>query len=235
MTNKKSDFEKYATGHLRINSLAMHDYKKFLTPYAMITPQATMTPYIMEERQMNVAQVDVFSRLMMERIIWLAGPVEDFNATVIQAQLMYLESVSGKKDINIHIDSPGGSVVAGLKLLDIMDYVTCDIQTTNTGMAASMASVILGAGTKGKRQSLKHSKTMLHQSSGGAVGNIQDARIMMKEWEDYNTELFELLGKYCGKPAETVMNDSSRDNWLTAEAAKAYGIIDDIVTKKTSK
>lgn len=224
-----TDFEKYAVGHRGINHLALNDFlNKSYNKTPMI--QATMTPYIMEERQLNVAQVDVFSRLMMERIIWLFGPVEDFNTTVIQAQLMYLESVDSKKDISIHIDSPGGSVVAGLKLLDIMDFVKCDISTVNTGMAASMGSVLLGAGKKGKRRTLRHSKTMIHQSSGGAVGNIQDARIMMEEWEGYNAELFRLLGEFCGKTPEQVITDAERDKWLNADQALAYGIVDEIIT-----
>lgn len=237
MKNKSNkdakEFEKYATKHLGIGSLALHDYKKNMTPYAMMIPNSTMTPYIMEERQMNMAQIDVFSRLMMERIIWMSGVIEDFNATVIQAQIMYLESVDNKKDITLHIDSCGGSVVAGLKLLDMMDYVQCDIRTINTGMAASMASVILGAGKKGKRQSLRNSRTMLHQSSGGAIGNIQDARIMMEEWEKYNKELFVLLGKYCNKKPEQVIRDSERDKWLTSNEAVEYGIIDSLIVPKS--
>ena len=223
------EFEKYATKHMGISSLGMHDYKK------TFETRATMTPYIMEERQMNVAQIDVFSRLMMERIIWLSGPIEDFNSTVIQAQLMFLNSVDENKDISIHVDSPGGSVIAGLKVLDIMDYISCDVCTINTGMAASMGSVILGAGKKGKRSSLKHSKTMIHQSSGGAVGNIQDARIMMEEWEKYNEELFKLLGSYCGKTPKQVMEDASRDKWLTADETEKYGLIDSVIGPKKSK
>jgi len=223
------EFEKYATKHMGISSIGMHDYKK------TFETRSTMTPYIIEERQLNVAQMDVFSRLMMERIIWLSGGIEDFNSTVIQAQLMFLNSVDENKDISIHVDSPGGSVIAGLKVLDIMDYISCDVCTINTGMAASMGSVILGAGTKGKRSSLKHSKTMIHQSSGGAVGNIQDARIMMEEWEKYNKELFDLLGSYCGKSAKQVMEDASRDKWLTATETKDYGLIDSVIGPKKNK
>jgi len=223
------EFQNYATKHMGISSLGMHDYAK------SFDIRGTMTPYIMEERQMNVAQIDVFSRLMMERIIWLSGPIEDFNSTVIQAQLMFLNSVDEHKDISIHVDSPGGSVIAGLKVLDIMDYISCDVCTINTGMAASMGSVILGAGKKGKRSSLKHSKTMIHQSSGGAVGNIQDARIMMEEWEKYNQELFLLLGGYCGKTPKQVMEDASRDKWLTAAETEAYGLIDSVIGPKKNK
>ncbi len=162
--------------------------------------QDSLTPYILEERQMNVTIMDVFSRLMMERIIWVAGGVDDHMSTICQAQLMFLDSLD-HNDITMHIDSPGGSVKSGLSIVDVMDYITSDIRTINTGMAASMGSVLLGAGTKGKRGSLRFSQTMLHQSSGGAGGNIQDARITFQEWEKVNNILFELLGEYCGKTA----------------------------------
>lgn len=191
----------------------------------------SLTPYILEERQMNVTIMDVFSRLMMERIIWVAGEVNDHMSTIVQAQLMFLDSLD-HNDITMHIDSPGGSVKSGLSMVDVMDYITSDIRTINTGMAASMGSVLLGAGTKGKRGSLRFSRTMLHQSSGGAVGNIQDAEISMKEWKKLNDILFELLGEYCGKSAEQVKNDASRDLWLDSQQALEYGIIDEIVKKK---
>ena len=193
--------------------------------------QNSMTPYVLEERQMNVTQMDVFSRLMLERIIWVAGEVNDQMSTIVQAQLMFLDSLDST-DITMHIDSPGGSVKSGLSMVDVMDYIGSDIRTINTGMAASMGSVLLGAGTKGKRGSLRFSRTMLHQSSGGAGGNIQDARITMIEWEKINNTLFELLGGYCGKDTETVKNDASRDLWLGSDEALAYGIIDEIVKKK---
>ena len=191
----------------------------------------SLTPYILEERTLNVTVMDVFSRLMMERIIWVAGGVDDHMSTIVQAQLMFLDSIDSN-DITMHIDSPGGSVKSGLSMVDVMDYIKSDIRTINTGMAASMGSVLLGAGTKGKRGSLRFSQTMLHNSSGGAVGNIQDARISMKEWEKVNNILFTLLGGYCGKSAEQVENDASRDLWLDAEQALSYGIIDEIVGKK---
>jgi ATP-dependent Clp protease protease subunit len=152
-------------------------------------------------------------------------------STVVQAQLMYLDSTDNL-DITMHVDSPGGSVKSGLSMVDVMDYIKCDIRTVNTGMAASMGSVLLGAGTKGKRSSLRFSKTMLHQSSGGAGGNIQDARINFIEWEKTNKILFELLGSYCGKSAEEVTQDATRDFWLSAEEAVAYGIIDEVVLPK---
>jgi ATP-dependent Clp protease protease subunit len=191
----------------------------------------SLTPYILEERTLNVTVMDVFSRLMMERIIWVAGGVDDHMSTIVQAQLMFLDSIDSN-DITMHIDSPGGSVKSGLSMVDVMDYIKSDIRTINTGMAASMGSVLLGAGTKGKRGSLRFSQTMLHQSSGGAVGNIQDAEISMIEWRKVNNILFELVGGYCGKSAEQVKNDASRDLWLDAEQALSYGIIDEIVGKK---
>jgi ATP-dependent Clp protease protease subunit len=223
MTPKElNNFGLYAKDH-GISSLDLHRFNANV--------ENSMTPYILEERQMNVTVMDVFSRLMMERIIWVAGPVDDRMSTVVQAQLMFLDSLDNN-DITMHIDSPGGSVKSGLSMVDVMDYIKSDIRTINTGMAASMGSVLLGAGTKGKRGSLRFSRTMLHQSSGGAGGNIQDARITFAEWEKINDTLFELLGGYCGKDAETVKNDASRDLWLGADEALAYGIIDEIVKRK---
>jgi ATP-dependent Clp protease protease subunit len=206
-----------------IGSMNLHYFNKNL--------ENSLTPYILEERNLNVTVMDVFSRLMMERIIWVAGEVNDHMSTIVQAQLMFLDSLDNN-DITMHIDSPGGSVKSGLSMVDVMEYIKSDIRTINTGMAASMGSVLLGAGTKGKRGSLRFSRTMLHQSSGGAGGNIQDARITMSEWEKINNTLFELLGGYCNKPAEVVMNDASRDLWLSSEEALNYGIIDEIVIRK---
>tara|TARA_Y100000593_G_C4247260_1_gene305346 strand:- start:284 stop:988 length:705 start_codon:yes stop_codon:yes gene_type:complete len=190
--------------------------------------KASMTPYILEEREMRVTQMDIFSRLMMDRLLWVAGPVNDNMSTVIQAQLMFLSNNSGE-DITMHIDSPGGSVKSGLSMVDVMDYINNDIRTINTGMAASMGSVLLGAGTKGKRMSLRFSRTMLHQSSGGFRGNIQDAEIDWAEWQKINDVLFELLGSYCNKTAKQVKKDASRDLWLGAKESLAYGIIDEII------
>lgn len=193
--------------------------------------QNSMTPYILEERQLNVTQMDVFSRLMMERILWAAGIVDDNMSVIMQAQLMFLDSIE-ERDITIHVDSPGGSVKSGLSIVDVMDYIKSDIRTINTGMAASMGSILLGAGTKGKRSSLRFSKTMLHQSSGNASGVLMDAEISMNEWKKTNDILFNLLGEYCGKTAEQVKKDTNRDFWLTAEESLEYGIIDKIITKK---
>ena len=197
----------------------------------MYNIKSSMTPMVIEEREMRAVSMSVFDRLMMERIIWCAGPVNDRMSTIVQAQLMFLDSI-GTEDITMHIDSPGGSVKSGLSIVDVMDYIKCDIRTINTGMAASMGSILLGAGTKGKRCSLKFSKTMLHQSSGGAGGNIQDARISMIEWEKTNKLLFKLLGNYCDKPVDVVMKDSTRDLWLSSDEALEYGIIDEIISKK---
>jgi ATP-dependent Clp protease protease subunit len=168
------DFRKYAMSEHNLSSMNLHYFENQI--------EDSMTPYILEEREMRVTQMDIFSRLMRERLLWVAGPVNDRMSTVVQAQLMYLDSTDNL-DITMHVDSPGGSVKSGLSMVDVMDYIKCDIRTVNTGMAASMGSVLLGAGTKGKRSSLRFSKTMLHQSSGGAGGNIQDARINFIEWE----------------------------------------------------
>lgn len=221
--NISRDFEKYAMSDHGVSSLSMDYYKKQI--------QGSMTPYILEERELRATQLDIFSRLMMDRLLWVAGPVNDRMSTVVQAQLMFLDSV-GADDITMHVDSPGGSVKSGLSMIDVMEYVKCDIRTINTGMAASMGSVLLGAGTKGKRCSLRHSRTMLHQSSGGFSGNIQDAEIDWKEWQKINEELFVLLGEYCDKTAEQVKEDAKRDFWLTSQEALEYGIIDEVITRK---
>lgn len=219
----ETEFQNYYVNHLGKGSLDLHYYESQI--------ESSMTPYILEEREMRVTQMDIFSRLMRDRLLWVAGPVNDRMSTVVQAQLMFLDS-SDKTDITMHIDSPGGSVKSGLSMVDVMQFISCDIRTVNTGMAASMGSVLLGAGTKGKRSSLRFSKTMLHQTSGGAGGNIQDARINFEEWEKVNKILFELLGEFCNKTPEQVMKDSTRDFWLTATEALEYGIIDEVVKTK---
>jgi ATP-dependent Clp protease protease subunit len=217
------EFQKYAMSEHGVSSLKLDYYAKQV--------ESSMTPYILEEREMRVTQMDIFSRLMRDRILWVAGPVNDYMSTIVQAQLMFLDSVD-TTDITMHIDSPGGSVKSGLSMVDVMDYIRPDIRTVNTGMAASMGSILLGAGTKGKRSSLRHSTTMLHQSSGGFSGNIQDAEVDWAEWQKVNHELFVLLGKYCGKKPEQVKKDATRDFWLSAEEAVKYGIIDEIIIKK---
>jgi ATP-dependent Clp protease protease subunit len=231
MYNQADDFMNWATKHLGISSLQLEAWRRLQdTLYSNSTlVQASVTPNIVEERQLNVAVMDVFSRLLMDRIIWVAGPVDDRMSIVVQAQLMFLSQYDKTRTITMHIDSPGGSVKAGLSMVDVMEYIPNPIETINTGMAASMGSVLLGAGTKGMRSSLRHSRTMLHQSSGGAGGNIQDARISFEEWEKLNTELFNLLGGYCDKRPKQVMKDASRDLWLSAEDALEYGIIDEVI------
>ena len=215
---KDKEFERFAKSEYNVSSSNLDLYNK----------QASLTPYILEEREMRMTQMDIFSRLMVDRLLWVAGPVNDNMSTIVQALLMFLSStVAGY--ITMHIDSPGGSVKSGLSMVDVMEYIPCDIKTVNTGMAASMGSVLLGAGTKGKRSSLRHSQTMLHQSSGGFRGNIQDAEIDWKEWQKLNEELFVLLGSYCGKKPEQVKEDAQRDFWLNAEEAIKYGIIDEII------
>jgi|TARA_B110000037_G_scaffold110228_1_gene127453 ATP-dependent Clp protease protease subunit len=222
--NYGKDFEKYAMSDHNVSSLNMHYHKQQL--------ENSMTPYILEEREMRVTQMDIFSRLMADRLLWVAGSVNDQMSTIVQAQLMFLSNTA-HDDITMHIDSPGGSVKSGLSMVDVMEYIPCDIRTVNTGIAASMGSVLLGAGKKGKRASLRHSTTMLHQSSGGFSGNIQDAKVDWAEWQKVNEELFVLLGSYCDKTAEQVKNDATRDFWLNAEEAKKYGIIDEIIKPQT--
>lgn len=221
--NINNDFKNYYTKHLGKGSLDLHFYNQQI--------ESSMTPYILEEREMRATQIDIFSRLMRDRIIWVAGGVDDRMSTIVQAQLMFLDN-SDKTDITMHIDSPGGSVKSGLSMVDVMNYISCDIRTVNTGMAASMGSILLGAGTKGKRSTLRFSRTMLHQSSGGFGGNIQDAEISMKEWQKLNDILFTLLGEYCSKDPEQVKKDASRDLWLDSQEALEYGIVDEIVKTK---
>ena len=217
------DFRKYAMSDFNMSSSQMD--------YAGLQIESSLTPYILEEREMRATQIDIFSRLMRDRLLWVAGPVNDHMSTMVQAQLMYLDSVDNMP-ITMHIDSPGGSVKSGLSMVDVMHYIKSDIVTVNTGMAASMGSILLGAGTKGKRSSLRFSRTMLHQSSGGAVGNIQDAEITMNEWKKLNDILFGLLGEFCDKDPEQVKQDASRDLWLSSQDALEYGIIDEIVMSK---
>jgi len=224
--NHGKEFERYAMLDKGISSMNVHYYKNQI--------ESSMTPYILEERQLRATQMDIFSRLMMDRLLWVAGPVNDNMSTIVQAQLMFLDSTDDR-DITMHIDSPGGSVKSGLSMVDVMEWIKSDIKTVNTGMAASMGSVLLGAGTKGKRSSLRHSTTMLHQSSGGFSGNIQDAEIDWAEWQKVNKELFNLLGSYCDKKPEQVMADATRDLWLNAEEALKYGIIDEIINPVKSK
>lgn len=232
-----SEFKNYAIKHMGISGMQFHYWDKLQENlYNNVNvfggASNSLTPYILEERELRVTQMDIFSRLMMDRILWLAGPVNDQMSTVVQAQLMFLANLDPSKDITMHIDTPGGSVKSGLSIVDVMDFITPDIITINTGMAASMGSILLGAGTKGKRFMFPNSKVMLHQVSTGASGNIQDIEISIAEGKKCNAILFDLLGKYTNKDPKQVLSDATRDLWLDAEEAKAYGIIDSIITKK---
>ena len=230
--NLSNEFRDYAIKHMGVSSMEFYQWEQMQE--RLYGPQASLTPYILEERELRATQMDIFSRLMMDRIIWLAGPVNDRMSTVVQAQLMFLDNLE-VKDITLHVDSPGGSVKSGLSIVDVMNYISSDLVTINTGMAASMGSILLGAGTKGKRYSLAHSRVMLHQVSTGASGNIQDIEISIAEGKKYNAELFRLLGEYTDKDPAQVLADTNRDMWLNADEAKAYGIIDGIIIKKLKK
>lgn len=229
------EFKEYAVKHMGISSMQLYYWDKIQeTLYNNSTVVGSLTPMILEERELRVTQLSVFDRLMMDRIIWLAGPVNDRMSTVVQAQLMFLDNLE-VKDITLHIDTPGGSVKSGLSIVDVMNYVSSDIVTVNTGMAASMGSILLGAGTKGKRFTLPNSRVMLHQVSTGAQGNIQDIRRSIAEGEKYNTKLFDMLGNFTDKTPEQVLKDAERDFWMDGEEAKAYGIVDGIITNKKKK
>ena len=216
------EFRKYATKHKGISSLHVDSYI-----------ESSMTPYIIEERQLNVAQMDVFSRLMMDRIIFLGTPVYDQMANVIQAQLLFLESVDPKKDIQIYLNSPGGSVYAGLGIYDTMQYISPDVATICTGMAASMGAVLLCAGAAGKRTALKHSRVMIHQPLGGAQGQASDIEITAREIMKLKKELYEIIAKHSGQEYDKVYEDSDRDYWMIADEAKAYGMIDEVLERKS--
>lgn len=213
-------FKKYATKHHGVNSLY---YDKIVS---------SMTPYIIEERQMNVASMDVFSRLMMDRIIFLGTGVDDYVANIIQAQLLFLESVDASKDISIYINSPGGSVYAGLGIYDTMQFVKPDVATICTGMAASMGAVLLCAGAEGKRSALPHSRVMIHQPSGGAQGVATDMEINLKEMLKLKEELYEIISLHSKQPYDKVYKDSERDYWMKAAEAKEYGMIDEVLTRQ---
>lgn len=239
--NYTNEFKEYAIKHIGVTEYEFANWERLqnsiynpMVTSAIQGTNASLTPYILEEREMRVTQMDIFSRLMMDRIIWLAGPVNDRMSTVVQAQLMFMDNLE-VRDITLHVDSPGGSVKSGLSIVDVMNYISSDIVTINTGMAASMGSILLGAGTKGKRYMLPNSRVMLHQVSTGASGNIQDIRRSIAEGEKYNDKLFGLLGQYTDKDPKQVMEDASRDLWLDAEEALAYGIVDGIITTKTKK
>jgi len=217
--NYGNEFKKFATKHHGINSL---HYDKLVS---------SVTPYIIEERQLNVAQMDVFSRLMMDRIIFLGTAINDHVANIIQAQLLFLESVDASKDISIYINSPGGGVYAGLGMYDTMQFIKPNVATICTGMAASMAAVIMCAGEKGKRSALPHSRIMIHQPLGGAQGQASDIEITAREILKLKDELYQIIAKHSGQSIKKVEKDSDRDYWMKADEAKTYGMIDEILKR----
>jgi len=219
--NYGQEFRKFAKSE-GINSLVLDQFENGLTPY------------ILEEREMRVTQMDIFSRLMRDRILWVSGPVNQHMSDIIQAQLLFLDSVE-KKDITLYINSPGGSVLCGLGIVDLMNYVSSDVVTTNIGMCASMGSVILSSGTKGKRSSLIYSKVMTHQVSHGTQGNVQDTRINQMEAEKYNYILFKMLADNCGKTIDEVLEFSRRDRWYTSDEAMNFGLIDEVIGTNKNK
>ena len=218
------EFFKYATKHVGISSMAMNSHI-----------ESSVTPYIIEERQLNVAQMDVFSRLMMDRIIFLGTGINDQIANIIQAQLLFLESVDANKDIQIYLNSPGGSVYAGLGIYDTMQYIKPDVATICTGMAASMGAVLLCAGAAGKRTALKHSRVMIHQPLGGAQGQASDIEITAREIMKLKKELYDIIANHSNQSYEKVENDSDRDYWMTSFEAKEYGMIDEVLLKNEVK
>ena len=223
-----NEFRKYAVKHAGINSITLDHY------ISAAGPKSSMTPYIIEERQLNVAQMDVFSRLMMDRIIFLGTGINDQVANIIQAQLLFLESVDAKKDIHIYINSHGGSVYAGLGIYDTMQIVQPDVATICTGIAASMGAVLMCAGQKGKRTALTHARVMIHQPLGGAEGQASDIEITAREIQKLKKELYDIIANHSGQTYEKVWADSDRDYWMTAAEAKAYGMIDEIITRRTA-
>ena len=219
----QDEFRKYAVKHHGISSTTVDSYTSMMNNY--------ISPTIIEERQMNVASMDVFSRLMMDRIIFLGVPITDYVANVIQAQLLFLESVDAKKDIQIYLNSPGGGVYAGLGIYDTMQYIAPDVATICTGMAASMGAVLLCAGAPGKRTALKHSRVMIHQPLGGAQGQASDIEITAREIQKLKKELYTIISEHSGKTYDDVWGDGDRDFWMTSSEAKDYGMIDEILIR----
>lgn len=219
-----NDFRKYATKHLGMDGMVLDDVMKAQDQY--------LNPYILEERQLNVTQMDVFSRLMMDRIIFLGTQIDDYTANTLQAQLLYLDSVDPGKDVSIYINSPGGSVTAGLGIYDTMQFISSDVATICTGMAASMAAVLLVAGQEGKRQALPHSRVMIHQPLGGVQGQASDIEIEAKEILKFKKELYMIISNHSHQAYDKVYADSDRNYWMTAEEAKEYGMIDAVLTRK---
>jgi len=226
----KNEFQKFATKHLGINSAHLAQYLKQTTP---TVPPLNMgiTPTVIEERRLNVSQMDVFSRLMMDRIIFLGVGIDDYVSNVIQAQLLFLESIDAKRDVTIFINCPGGSVTAGLGIYDTMNYIRPDVATICTGIAASFGAVILTSGQKGKRSCLPHSRIMIHQPSGGARGQLSDIEITYNLYKELQKDIYKIFSATTGQTYQQIAKDSDRDNWMRAEAAKSYGLIDEVLVK----
>ncbi len=223
----QEEFKKYATKHMGMSGMHIEKYMSQAVPNI-----EGFTPQVIEERQMNIVGMDVFSRLMMDRIIFMGVPVNDYVANVVQAQLLFLESADPKMDIQMFINSPGGSVIAGLGIYDTMQYVTPDVGTICTSLAASMGAVLLSAGTKGKRSCLPHSRVMIHQPSGGMQGQFSDMEISYHLIKDMKNELYEILSQHTGKDIATIEEDCDRDKWLTANQALEYGLVDEVLSRK---
>lgn len=226
---KNYNFKNYAKKHIGLSDSVVTSVMKHQSNSFTLPTNSVGTPMILEERDMRVTQMSVFDRLMMDRIIWISGPVEERMASVIQAQLMFLDNLDSTKDISMHIDTPGGGVCAGLGIRDVMNNIKCDVATTNTGMCASMGSILLSSGTKGKRTSLIHSKVMTHHVSSGTSGVIDDQRITIRESEKYNYLLFKILSENTGLSFKDIHDISKRDKWFNSDEAKKYNLIDDII------
>ncbi len=223
-----NEFEKYAVKHRGISSMTLHQYRSALYP-------SNLTPYIIEERPLNVASMDVFSRLMMDRIIFLGEPINDYVANIVTAQLLFLESTDRNRDVQMYINSPGGSVYAGLGIYDTMQIINPDVSTICTGIAASMAAVLMCSGTKGKRTALKHSRIMIHQPLGGAEGQASDIEITAREILKLKKELYEIIAQHSGQKLSRVEKDSDRDYWMTAKEAQDYGMVDEVLDRNPRK
>lgn len=226
----KDEFRKYATKHMNMSGMHLDKYMETSVPNIH-----GFTPQVIEERQMNVVGMDVFSRLMMDRIIFMGVPVNDYVANVIQAQLLFLESTDPKRDVQMFINSPGGSVISGMGIYDTMQYVSPDVGTICTGLAASMGAVLLAAGTKGKRTCLHHSRVMIHQPSGGMQGQFTDMEISYNLIKTLRNELYDILAYHTGKKFDRIEKDSDRDNWMTANEAKDYGLVDEVLDRKNPR
>lgn len=233
----KNEFRKYAVKHMGMTGMHVDTYTEKTAQQVMMggmgAPNVTgLTPYVIEERQMNVSQLDVFSRLMMDRIIFLGQGINDYVANIVQAQLLFLESTDPKRDIQIFVNSPGGSVIAGQGIYDTMQYVTPDVGTICTGLAASMGAVLLCAGAEGKRSCLPHSRVMIHQPLGGMQGQVTDMEISYKLIKQLQKELYDILAKHTGQSYDKIQEDCERDNWMTAIQAKEYGLVDEVLDRK---